>query len=507
MITKTITANGSKGHHKFTLKVNEDRTSGNSSFISFSFVLSPIQTGWDWDASGVNYYITIGDKEYSGPIYKYNGSSTVTIAGEGGIEIPHETDGTKTIDIAFNVVDSTSYSFTPGNAKASSTLELTKLHEPPMLSSVSYKETNQQLINVGVGDDYFVTNLSVKNVTIVATPSDDAQITKYEIINGDKVYSSETNIVEMNLQENSLEVVYDENLKRNVAKLTIRLTDDLGGVSSFAYPYNYVILYTKPSIEKTSTTIKRKTGWSEQQQKNLVLTDNFGVLNFVGTCYKGNDVIGNNNTPKVEYKIWNGTEPSYTSLTTSNVANVTIKDHELSNLLYTSAYNYKIKITDTFTTTETTINVKSDRLPTGKSVWTEYPDRVDFIKATIGNLPIADFVIEQGDNYIKWASGKLEQWQKANMNPLNISYKTGEVYVGNVTFDNWEIPFASAPERFVYSIGTVNANRNIWVGGPAYINNAFTAPNATSPGTVQLYSAWSAEIYGQINIYAVGKWK
>lgn len=492
MITKTITANGSKGHHKFTLKVNEDRTSGNSSFISFSFVLSPIQTGWDWNASGVNYYITIGDEEYSGPIYKYNGSSTVTIAGEGGIEIPHETDGTKTIDIAFNVVDSTGYSFTPGNATASSTLELTKLHEPPMLSSVSFEETNQQLINVGVGDDYFVTNLSVKNVTIVGTTSDNAQITKYEIINGDKVYESATNVVEMDLQENSLEVIYDENLQRNVAKLTIRLTDNLGGVSSFAYPYNYVILYTKPSIEKTSTTIKRKTG------NGTVLTDNKALLNFVGTCYKGNDVVGNNNKPKVEYKIWNGTEPSYTSLTTSNVANVIIKDYELSNLLYTSTYDYKIKITDTFTTTETTINVKTDKLPTGVSVWTEYPDRVDYIKVTIGGKDIAESGENENGSYIKYYDGTLICKGSRTFN-ININKAWGAVYETTDMYDFGQFPiqFVDIPEGvyLTQKTGFTCFSERIQNTTKANIGSTWF----TRPTTMEGEVTWS--------FLAIGKWK
>ena len=383
-IAKTIIANGSKNHHKFSLTVNEDRTSGNSSFLSFSFVLSPIQTGWDWSGwgSNISYVINIGNNSYNGTIASYNGSSSVTLKSESDIEIAHETDGSKTIDISFSVTDTSGVNYTCGNASQKSTLELSRLHEAPLLSNVTFEETNQQLKNIGVGDDYFVTNLSVKNVTIVGTTSDNAKITKYEIINGDKVYSSTTNVVAMNLKENSLEVVYDENLKRNVAKLTIRLTDNLGGVSSFAYPYNYVILYTKPSIEKTSTTIKRKTG------NGTVLTDNKALLNFVGTCYKGNDVVGNNNEPKVEYKIWNGAEPSYTPLTISNVANVIIKDYELTDLLYTNAYNYKIKIYDSFTTEETTINIKEDKVPTGVSVWTEYKDRVDFINATIGGQTI-----------------------------------------------------------------------------------------------------------------------
>ena len=118
-----------------------------------------------------------------------------------------------------------------------------------------------------------------------------------------------------------------------------------------------------------------------------------------------------------------------------------------------------------------------------------------------------DYVVEQSDKYTKWASGKLEQWQIAHMSPLAITYQTGNVYVGNITFDNWEVPFAEPPTNFVYSVGPMITERNIWVGGAAYIDNVFTTPGTTSPGTVKIYSSWSADIYGDINIYAVGKWK
>lgn len=495
MITKTITANGSKGHHKFTLKVNEDRTSGNSSFMSFSFVLSPIQTGWDWSGwgSNISYVINIGNNSYNGTIASYNGSSSVTLKSESDIEIAHETDGSKTIDISFSVTDTSGVNYTCGNASQKSTLELSRLHEAPLLSTVTFKETNQQLINVGVGDDYFVANLSVKNVTIVGATSDNAKITKYEIINGDKVYSSATNVVAMNLKENSLEVVYDENLKRNVAKLTIRLTDDLGGVSSFAYPYNYVILYTKPSIEKTSTNIKRKTG------NGTVLTDNKALLNFVGTCYKGNDVVGNNNKPKVEYKIWNGTESSYTSLTTSNVANVTIKNYELSNLLYTSAYNYKIKITDTFITTETTINVKSDRLPTGKSVWTEYPDRVDFIRSTIDDKDIVESGENDNGSWIKYYDGTMICTKKLEGITNNVSKEWGNLYESQSAIDLGSMPETFTELKYI-NASLTSENWHSWI----VRHEGTTTSNF---GKLYLARPTTGNVNVNINCLAIGKWK
>ena len=52
--TKTLTANGSKGHHKFTLTVTEDSitTATNISTISFTFKISPVITGYDWKYYG-----------------------------------------------------------------------------------------------------------------------------------------------------------------------------------------------------------------------------------------------------------------------------------------------------------------------------------------------------------------------------------------------------------------------------------------------------------------------
>lgn len=494
-ITKTITKNGSKGHHKFTLTVTEDRTSGNSSFMSFSFVLSPIQTGWDWNASGVNYYITIGDKEYSGPIYRYDGSSTVTIASGKDIEISHETDGTKTIDIAFNVVDSTSYNFTSGNAKASSTLELTKLHEPPVLLDVKFQEVNQQLINLGVEDDYFVTNLSIKNITIETETTDGATIKKYEIINGDKIYSSTTNVIQMNLQQNSLGIVYLDYLGRDVAELTIRVTDSLGGVMTIAYSNTYVISYTKPSIEKASTSIKRKTGGG------TVLTDNKALLNFVGTCYKGNDVIGNNNKPIVQYKIWGrkDSEPAtYNTLITPNVANVTIKDYLIENLIYTNSYNYKIKIYDTFTTGEVSVNIKEDILPTGVSVWTEYPDRVDYIKVTIGGGNIVESGENDNGSWVKYYDGTLICQGSRTFN-ININKAWGAVYETTDIYDFGQFPiqFVDIPEGvyLTQKTGLTCFSEKIQNTTKANIGSTWF----TRPTTMEDEATWS--------FLAIGKWK
>lgn len=443
-ITKTITANGynsvaKASRHKFSLRVNEDTTSDNSSFMGFSFTLAPIQIGWDWadwktSNKTISYEIKftedIIDEETNevktnelykrtGTIPAYNGSSTVTIESGSNIEIPHNSDGTKTINISFKVTDSTGASYTCGNASASGTLTLSELHKAPEITSVAMTETNTQLTGLEVANNTIVQYLSNKDLVVTVSTYDDATITNCSIYhNNILIGTSTTNTIKINFS--------------NVAKLmdsgtgnvglTIAVTDSKNGYSTriFNFP---VIKYTKPTIETTSTTIKRKTSGG------TVLTDNKVLLNFVGTCYKGNDVIGNANKPTVQYKIWNTTEPSYTTLTSTNTANVTVKDYEISNILYTSVYNYKIKIYDSFTNSEENPIEKASIVPTGVSVWSEYKDRVDFKKITQGNKAV---VLEPTTLY-ETTEGTGEN---ITLNDSSANYKYIEIFYYNANYQN-----------------------------------------------------------------------
>lgn len=135
--TKTISANGSKGHHKFTLTVNEDSTNraSNSSAISWNFKLSAVQAGWDWVYSGsVSYTITINGTKYTGTIDSYDGSSTITVRS-GNNTITHNSDGTKSISYSFSV-SSYDVSYLPGSAGASGTMALTSIARKAEIESV-----------------------------------------------------------------------------------------------------------------------------------------------------------------------------------------------------------------------------------------------------------------------------------------------------------------------------------------------------------------------------------
>lgn len=135
--TKTLVANGAKGYHKFTLNVTENSTSisDNTSLLNFSFEISPIQYGWDWLnwGSAISYIININGTEYTGTIPNYDGKSKVELKSES-LSVEHNSDGTKTIDISFSVVDNAKQNYTCGNASVTDSMELTSI---PRASTVS----------------------------------------------------------------------------------------------------------------------------------------------------------------------------------------------------------------------------------------------------------------------------------------------------------------------------------------------------------------------------------
>lgn len=126
----SISANGSRGHHKFTLNVTETGVdiANNISTISWSFVLSSLGGGYDWRYSStvpVTYSLTIDGAVYSGNIMNYDGNSTVTIQS-GSFVTGHNSDGTKTIHFSFGV-SGLNLSYLPGTANSSGSMVLTNI--------------------------------------------------------------------------------------------------------------------------------------------------------------------------------------------------------------------------------------------------------------------------------------------------------------------------------------------------------------------------------------------
>lgn len=421
--TKTLTENGSKGHHKFTLKVNEETTSGNSSFISYSFTIAPIQNGWDWYGFSIPYSINIGGNTYTGSISSYNGSSTTTISSGSNIEIAHNTDGTKTIDISFTVTDNTGKNYTCGNASSSSTFKLTDLHKPPLFNSITFVENSSVLQNIGLNANDFVPYLSNKTATIQATTYDGATITQYRIINGTTKFTSTTNTINLNFTTEGIEMAYyyETSVSKDIPQIIIELTDSKGGVSSYNYTNTRYVMYAKPNLVQTSSSVKRNGQLSGKV-----------IMNLVGTFY-GSSVGSKSNSVTLSYKYWktNTREPnayySITGATTSgNVVNVTDWNVAKNGIQITdvdsnSAYYFKVRMVDQFNKESIiTLNV-----PVGEYLRALLKDRVDFKKITIGGKEV---VPNEGvGNYAKTKlatryTASQNAWQQTQINFTNSSF-------------------------------------------------------------------------------------
>lgn len=286
--------------------------------------------------------------------------------------------------------------FTPSYGSANGSMQLTILHLNPVIETADMVETNSVLTALSVPNTTIVQYLSKKTITLHGTAYDDATIDKYRLRHFNTNYNipSATTYQSSNVF-NTDYTTNDISIGSGKANIIQDIGDTLSGTST---DWVYVniggevqkpngIAYTKPTIEKTNTSIKRKSGGG------TTLTDNKAVLNLKATYYKENDIIGNNNNiQQIGYKIWeSGTsEPaSYTTLTpTTSGGNITITDFEISNMVYTKTYNYKIILKDRYNYQDT---IDNGIIPTGVSVWTEYKDRVDFKAITIGN----DYMIQR----------------------------------------------------------------------------------------------------------------
>lgn len=136
---ESISANGSKGHHKFTLSVNEDSQSvaNNTSTVGFNFTISSLGGGWKWEGWGasISYVVTINGTRYTGTIPIYDGNSTVSL-NSGKINVAHNTDGTKSFSYSFSVTDTSGQTYTCGSASASGTMVLNTIARYLTINSV-----------------------------------------------------------------------------------------------------------------------------------------------------------------------------------------------------------------------------------------------------------------------------------------------------------------------------------------------------------------------------------
>lgn len=495
--TKTLTANGSKGHHKFTLKVNEETTNGNSSFMSYSFTIAPIQSGWDWYGQNIPYSVKIGSNTYTGSISSYNGSSTTTISSGSNIKIAHNTDGTKTIDISFSVTDNTGQSYTCGNASFSSTFKLTDLHKPPLFNSITFVENSSVLQNIGLSANDFVPYLSNKTATIQATTYDGATITQYRIINGTTKFTSTTNTINLNFTTEGIEMAYyyETSVSKEIPQLIIELTDNKGGVSSYNYTNTRYVMYAKPNLVQTSSSVKRNGQLSGKV-----------IMSLVGTFY-GSSVGTKSNSVTLSYKYWktNVSEPStyypITGATTSgnvvnvNNWNVAKNGTQITDVDSNSSYYFKIKMVDGFAKESyITLNV-----PIGEYIRALLKDRVDFKKITIGGNPIVENGSNSNGNYIKYYDGTMICTKKISNVSNEITKAWGNLYESQATID-----LGSMPQTFT-SVEYINANltSDSWHCWIVRHQNS----SLSDFGELSLARPTTATVNVNLNCIAIGKWK
>ena len=176
----SISANGSKNHHKFTLnvtnKLEDTSVKDNASTVSFSFVLSSLGGGYNWEQWGANitYTITINGVKYTGSIANYDGYSDVTLKS-GSFAVGHNSDGNKTISFSFSVSDTSGQSYTCGNASASGTMALATIPRYLSINSLTISNITETtaFVNWSVSSPRDSTYYSLDNgVTWIGSATD-----------------------------------------------------------------------------------------------------------------------------------------------------------------------------------------------------------------------------------------------------------------------------------------------------------------------------------------------
>lgn len=341
-----------------TIRWTLESIGGNSNYYSI----------YQWGVT-INGQIIYATQNTEWSTYKFpakKGSSTGTIV------IQHNPDGTAP-DVTFTLKGSVYYN---RNNSYSGSISLTPLHTPPTVAIESITELNVSLI--GVSNDTFVQYLSQKRFVLSATPYDDATITGYSVKNGNTIVNDTTATLDLNIQELYVDA--------NVVPIIASASDSLNSVGSVQQNYSNYILYQKPTIEPTSTTTKRNGQTSGKC-----------LLNVAGNYWVGQ--IGNiDNVPIVKYRYWEkGQNEPDTWITIPNESlilndgRITVNNYEIgtndpsqSNYFnYQKAYNIRVQIEDNYYADNTLKGIT-----VGEAVWSEYKDRVDFIKAQVGGKDV-----------------------------------------------------------------------------------------------------------------------
>lgn len=501
-LVKTLNANGSKGHHKFSLRVSEDNTSGNSSITSFTFTISPIQNGYDWSGWGslIPFSITIGSYIFTGTIPAYNGTSVVTLKSGSDIEIVHDSDGSKTINIGFSVSDTTGASYTCGNASASDTFKLSDLHKAPTLTI-----TNLQEQVSGISADLFVRWVSIKTFTVSysfydsATPSSLKIYSKSDV----EIFSTTTLSSSSGTLQISQFDIKESDVTNGKTSFILELTDSKGGKIRITTPDYNVTLYFKPSFVPTSSFVKRAGQ-----------TTGEAAITLIGSYF--NDLIGSTqNSIEIKFDFWKteDTEPNpvyyrYTiplSVNTGTGNDIEITNWKLNDGNTTinsldEEFSYIIGVTLTDNQTGL-LSVYKFTLPKGAWLMAKFKDHVDFLNITVGQNPVVESGSDTNGSWIKYYDGTMICYGSDTTETLTWTQDSDIWYNRNLPLPNFPIEFISPPivQKNIQNMNT--PARHIWITGNS-------APTTTNPGTYNLATYWNATgTTVTVSYVAIGKWK
>lgn len=416
--------------------------------------------------------------------------------------IQHNANGTKTVSWSWNCNTGTSVL---GNISDSGTKALTTLHKPPLVTGYTITETNQDLIDIGIADNVFVANLSKKSVNITYTLYDNATLLRASVYNStNQNYLSNTLPVLMDFTQNTLYTTEDG------VPIYVRITDNKNSATYYSNNgvtsgrinpdfYNY-INYVPISLT-SSTTIAKRLGQ---------ISGRVG-LNINGVYYNG--VIGNvdqtSYKPIIKYKFWKygDSEPStyaYTipanDITISN-GTFSVSDYDIGSTIETDtnyfdpefAYRIKIYVEDNITNTES----NELQIQVGEPVWSEYPNRVDFKRITIGGYDVLESGIDNGVYYEKRADGVAICYGSVNIKNADSRSQGGLTYYTGAA--NIDLP-----------ITYTNTNNMICFSNVALANmNRFAQSYASVSSTSQIVVSYANTTQNETRLVmylVIGKW-
>lgn len=374
--------------------------------------------------------------------------------------------------VQFKVKSSASDQASGLDATSCSDITIPSGHTPPDTVRFNMTEASNSPVYGIVNDNVIAENLSVKQFNVTCNLYDDATFSKAILKNYDNVIKESTS-TSFTVDFSTVGLIVNTSVDRIPFKAIVQ--DSKGGEGFLGYVYQY-IPYTPPAVIESSIIAKR----------TYQVTGNV-VLSLSGTYYNGADLNqGGTYQPTIKYKFWEagddepdtyGNTISASSVTISN-GTFSVSNYSLGNSFeLNKSYKIKVQVNDTY---KTTAMSEPKTIPYGEALWTEYKDRVDFKKLTIGGVEVTPMTTTTGTPTFTKTSGN-----------------------GNITSTEY-VKYGKCVDLFIIfntSGGSTSAGSNIWEGslddtnlypkisganGVGYYGATHFIGNLTSNGTLTI---------------------